>query len=680
MANLIAIFLGLIIAISSPFITVVTAGDSIIDILQGFPSSPDKNIEMSGQPGGPKSPGVFSAPSIEIKTLPDMPPKSGKGPLESEGILKLFRPGDSSDKNNHMADQKSIRLTLTLQELEKNFRAAPEVLIALAELEESLSLLEQKQAQSGLKIFGGAGMGAYQEPVTNNVIRNFQRIRVGLGVRYPLLGSLEKERIDLLKAEARTKEKKEKIELISRTSLSTLRTYYIKYWGSLRKMDLCEAFLQNEQEAEDILERRTRAGYLLDADRQKLLTSFALVRKNLAHNQTINNRSLNILKLLTEPELNDFTPAAPLLPKPCQDIVKLRATVLDTHPEINLLRKQVEEKLELLQATSNSAMEANVDLAGISSTDFPEKQAGYGVAINFNIQLPVHFKKVGTARKALAQVALKKTQLQLDLKNATLSGEAEDALNRFVAASENAHFATQHLKTEMESVREDLLRYAYLEGDTIKKLQQSRFNYYQSAMNYIEVEIDKLQTQTKLLQFCPGGCQLKTVESAVKKVRNQPMGPDNRLSMDRQQKMEGLPSVLAHSQVFPVRSELYRNNIRQASRHDLFTVKKSALTSDYKPESSQWQPATLNTSTPSFSDYYTVQVGSYRHLAGAKKCMRALEGIDHNVVIRAVELSEKGRMYRIHVGEFTDNGDAKKLVKYLADEYGHKAFVAYLKH
>ena len=48
------------------------------------------------------------------------------------------------DKNNHMADQKSARLTLTLQELEKNFRAAPEVLIALAELEESLSLLEKQ--------------------------------------------------------------------------------------------------------------------------------------------------------------------------------------------------------------------------------------------------------------------------------------------------------------------------------------------------------------------------------------------------------------------------------------------------------------------------------------------------------------------------------------------------------
>lgn len=684
MVNLIAIFLGLIVTICLPFVTAVTAGESMIDILQDFSNRPDRDVEISEQPAGPKSPEVFSGPSIETKTLPDMPPRSGEGPLESERILKLFRPGDSSDKNNHMANQKSARLTLTLQELEKGFRAAPDVLIAIAELEESLNLLEQKQAQSGLKLFGGASVGNYREPVTNTLIRDFQRARIGLGVRYPLLGSLEQERIDILKAKARTREKEEKIELISRKSLGTLRTYYINYYGSSRKIELSEAFLKNEQETEDILERRTRAGYLLDADRQKFLTSFALVRKNLAHNKTVNNRALNILKLLTKPGLNVFTPVAPQLPEPCRDIAKLRAIVLDTHPEINLLRKQVEEQLELQQVTSNSDIEANVDLAGIASTDFPEKQEGYGVVINFNMYLPVHFKKAGAARKKVVQAALKKTQRQLDLKSATLAGEAEDALNRLLVASENVRFTTQHLKAEMESVRENLLRSAYLEGDTIKKLQQSRFNYYQSAMNYIEAEIDELQAQTKLLQFSTNGCQSKTAESAVKKAGNRPIYPDNRLDMDRKQKTERLPSVLAHSQIFPIRSEPSRNETGQTARRDLklkdiVIVKKSVPPSAPGPEVSQRQLAALKPPKPCFSNCYTVQVGSYRHLAGAKEFMKTLKNIEAKAIIRAVDLPGKGRMYRVHVGEFADNADAKKLVKYLAEEYGQKAFVVYLK-
>jgi len=657
------------------------------NIFQEISNQPDTDVEILKQPMATKNIDNFSTLFVKTETLSNSPPKPGEDLLERERILNLLRPDDPADVSNYETDQESSQLTLTLQDLEKDFRAAPDVLIAVSELEESLSLLEQKQARSGLKIFGRAGVGAYQEPVTDIINRDYQRARVGLGLLYPLLGSLEQERIDLLKAEALTREKEQEIELISQKSLGTLRNYYINYWGSQRKIELSYIFLENERDVEKILEHRKRAGYLLDADRQEFLSAFALVRRNIANLKTNHNRAFNILRLITKPDLISFRPVSPELQEPCQNIAKLKSIVIDTHPEINLLRKQVEEQLKLQQMIRNSDIKAQVTLTGDASSDFPSMQPGYGLAMHINVQLPANIKKAGAAQKKVTQTTLKKVQRKLDLKSATLLQEAEEALDLFQASSENVHFATQRLRAGAESVRENLLRSAYLEGDTLEKLQQSRYSYYQSAMDYIDAEMNKLQAQAKLLQFSSDGCQSKTAGLTINKTKNQPIDPVSPLNMDRRRKMKRLSSVLVESQKFPIRGELPNQKINETKQ----SWHGGPLSNDIVISSQRTLPPAQISDVPkqklaiskvpkSFSsNFYTVQVGSYRNLAVAETFMKGFINENHKVVIRAADLSEKGPMYRVQMGKFTDNQDAKKLVNYLAEEYGQKAFVVNLK-
>ena len=56
-------------------------------------------------------------------------------------------------------------------------------------------------------------------------------------------------------------------------------------------------------------------------------------------------------------------------------------------------------------------------------------------------------------------------------------------------------FARQRVKAALESLRESQLRSGYLPGDTIEKLQQSRFQYYQTSLDLIEAEGMLLQAR-----------------------------------------------------------------------------------------------------------------------------------------------------------------------------------------
>ena len=73
---------------------------------------------------------------------------------------------------------KDAKITRHLREFQNNVKAAPGVLAAVAELEESQAIMEQVQAESGIKVFGIGGTGVYSEQVTEDQSRQYQRINL----------------------------------------------------------------------------------------------------------------------------------------------------------------------------------------------------------------------------------------------------------------------------------------------------------------------------------------------------------------------------------------------------------------------------------------------------------------------------------------------------------------------
>lgn len=85
-----------------------------------------------------------------------------------------------------------------------------------------------------------------------------------------------------------------------------------------------------------------------------------------------------------------------------------------------------------------------------------------------------------------------------------------------------------------------------------------------------------------------------------------------------------------------------------------------------KKSSAQQKPST---------DHFTVQLASFKDLTSAKKFAARFRGLKHKATIREVELSGKGRWYRVQVGKLASREEATALANHLAKKYQLNAFV-----
>jgi len=395
---------------------------------------------------------------------------------------------------------------ISLAELEERIDASPQVLAAVAELECQINLYEREQALSGWKVIAGVSNGTYRESTDVDRTRDFNQASVRLGLRYPLLGSRAREQLNILRAEARTWESRMRAELTARIGLNALRTHYVDLWAGMRRIQLSEAFLEGRETLEGLLAARTAQGFLLDADRQEFLTAFELALRNIANARGLRQRAFAVIDLLTRSDLSALEADAPELATPCLDEARLRARILEGHPELALHRGLVNEQMSSHRLTSGSEIDASLDLAGSASIDYPEGEPGYGLALSFNVQFPAGLAKAGEARRRSDEASLRKARFDLDVKAGQLQADASHALEQYRAAQANLSFARQRVKAARESVRERQLRADHLPGDTLEQLQRSRFQYYQTGMDLIDAEALLLHSQAALLLLEPEGC------------------------------------------------------------------------------------------------------------------------------------------------------------------------------
>jgi outer membrane protein TolC len=393
--------------------------------------------------------------------------------------------------------------TRTLAEFETAARQGPEVLAAVAELEASLGQLDLAQADGGWRVFGGAGAGQFREQVSTEAMRSYERIDLRAGLKYPLLGSKNREQETVVKMQALSEEKIHDKALAIRDSLLSLRLHYINYWAAQEQTRLAELFLQNEAEMEHILTERTASGHLLEADRREGLSSFALVRRQLAQFQAVRQRAMGVLSLMNGVAVAPFEAAFPEMAPPCEAPETLTAAVLAAHPRLLRQRQAVEERSRLAELAQKSQVNGQVALYSNLSSEMNAPEPGYGVGVDLSFDFPLHSRQAGSARRQTAQAALEASRRRLEIVRAQLLIEAQETLNGYRTAEKSCAFAVQRLAAARERLRENILRAAYLPGDVLEKAQQARWNDYQAALELIEAWVQRLQLHARLLHLAP---------------------------------------------------------------------------------------------------------------------------------------------------------------------------------
>ena len=76
--------------------------------------------------------------------------------------------------------------------------------------------------------------------------------------------------------------------------------------------------------------------------------------------------------------------------------------------------------------------------------------------------------------------------------------------------------------------------------------------------------------------------------------------------------------------------------------------------------------------------HYTVQLASFKDLASAKRFAARFKDLKPSATVRQVDLTDKGRWYRVQVGDLSSRDKATALAKQFTQKYGIQAIVVSL--
>lgn len=407
-----------------------------------------------------------------------------------------------------------VAVAVPLGELEKYLGDALVVQIAEVEVERNQALVEQRKAEHGLKVYGNTGVIHSFEIVDVGRTRSFEALSAQLGLRYPLFGSLLREKLAILGAQADVAVSTARRELAKGQVLLVLRRRYIDYWAQQKTIGLSKAFLELEDTARKVFGQRRDAGLLLEADRREFLTAFALARRNLANANAAGGDDLSAINLITNRNSEGFIAAYPELPAPCLQREELSRVVEQYHPELAALRAITYAKGDRLNFERSMPIESGVNVAQTALYDLSATETGYSTMIGLDFRMPLDFNGTVRAAEDQATAALSKARLELDLRARELKGEATQLLRTYQAQQENLRFANERLAAADETVRERALRAVKLPGDVLEKRQQARFEHYKVAIDAVDADAQRLENQARLLVFAPTGCRSERVGTA----------------------------------------------------------------------------------------------------------------------------------------------------------------------
>ncbi len=393
---------------------------------------------------------------------------------------------------------------LSLDYLEQQLVNGVSVSIADVALQQRLEDIEIAEAQSGLKVYGGAHYANNYRANPNDNKEGVLNSEIGL--RYPLLGNRAEERIDQIIAEYSSEIAFLRRQIQLRASLRDLHEQYIQYWENHTNVVLARTFLQDKLQVVDRLEKRKKQGLLLQADELEFSSSFdKAVMDQSMHNQGL-EQALERMRFLVGQDIKNAAPNRPDFSYACTDENMLKIAVRQSNPEIRLLETEQKKFLDSYTLSKWKPIKASA-YAGLRFDDEPGREDGdrWGVGINFN--LPANLKAAMRANQSKTRTAAQNAALEIQKRQLELVSEVTTAIDQFRTAAHGLQFAVKRLMATQEATREAWLRFQTLDGDVLEKLQGARYQYYRAATAGIAAQAKFFNAQAQLIHYLPEGCK-----------------------------------------------------------------------------------------------------------------------------------------------------------------------------
>lgn len=401
----------------------------------------------------------------------------------------------------------------SLQQIEEKLDNGLALSIAMANLSNDEAKLVLAQQRSGAKLFGTITYGANNEPLTDTStqMHSYNKLSFTGGLVLPLLGSKNKEKIDIMQSENTVFNSQYFAKLVNLNNLVAVRKAYASLWIEQQKEKLAKQFLSTEVATSKLLEERQKQGLLLPVDKLEFLTIYEEVKRDLVAMQLKQSQALQIINLATGCQWQ----VAETLEEPKLPLLTGKTFAVDNYPEFQLQAKLVEQYQKMLRQYKQLNTEGNLVIGGTVSKDYPGA-SGTGAYIAINVTEP--FGTIGKKdqNKIIAENQLLSAKMQQDYIEMTLNGRVREAIltAKFAAMDVNSKIA--RLTVLAEDIREKKLRHKVLPGDTFEQFQNSKSQYYRMATDLLNREETFLAAAIDVVSFVyPNGLSSEADESYI---------------------------------------------------------------------------------------------------------------------------------------------------------------------
>lgn len=409
----------------------------------------------------------------------------------------------------------------SLEKIEILISDGPEVLETLSAIARDEALEAWTKQRTGAKYFGNITYGYSNEPIfdTSSDKKRYNQLSLSAGLNFPLLGSLQKEKIGKIETETATMESKHRSNMLLLNNLVALRKAYTTLWIEQQKEEIARRFLTTEAETTHILQERQAQGLVLPVDQLEFLSVYQDVKRDIAASKLRQTRALRIISLVTgrKWEVTEKL-KAPSLPR--VDGKKIDLTI---HPDVVFQNNLVSQYEKLLAEKKRIDREGNLAVGSTVARDFPGA-TGNGAYITFSTTGPV--KGIGSKDQAKLAAAndlnrVKQEEIFIRLK---LDGQVEEALAMAAYSASDVSARTAHLIVTAESIREKMLRRTVLPGDVFEQLQRSKSQYYGTALTMLDHEELFLQSEIDIISYVyPRGLVSESTERVLPINENDPV-------------------------------------------------------------------------------------------------------------------------------------------------------------
>ena len=373
----------------------------------------------------------------------------------------------------------------SLAELENGaLAAAPSIRLAEAEQDLAAQRTRAVQAGQGARLFGGTGISASREAVTDTLRRDYQRLNVQLGVRWPLLGSRDAQLRSMHEAELAVQQGQVRLRQARQDAVQAVRQAYVRHLRSAQRVHIAQAFLNVQPQAQSQLRHRRESGVMLDDERLPLLGLFdaaQLARDSQRAQQASSLRELTRLTSQPQPAVQTQAMA---WPDACLQADALQAQA-DQHPSIVLAQLELNTWSQVAATMQRTWLESSVSMAQGFSRDIGGPN-GRNSVVGVDFSMPLQWRAQRDA--TLAQIQSERTRLEslLQVRRSEHQAQAAQAQAQWQLRRSEMPRYRLALQAAQEAVRVASLRLDAFDGDGYAKLLKAHHALYQAAIQVVD--------------------------------------------------------------------------------------------------------------------------------------------------------------------------------------------------